>query len=149
MFCRIWRTNSRLTALAFYRMYQCRLFTAYERPCAKTYFDIQIKAAVQNVFTQQTVCPALFQRGFNSFYRKRIFSTDVEKSFCCADSQCADSHTLDNGERVAFEHRPIHKRAGITLVGIADDVFSIALLPSRHRPFQSRGITASASAAKF
>ena len=37
--------------------------------------------------------------------------------------------------RVAFHHAAIHKRAGVTLVAIANDILLFCLLPPHLRPF--------------
>ena len=64
------------------------------------------------------------------FDRQRIFGAAVDVALGRAHRVGGDGHALEHAVRIAFQHAAVHERAGIALVGVADDV----LLPAR-RPW--------------
>ena len=55
-----------------------------------------------------------------------------------ADCVSADCHCFNYRVRVAFKNRPVHKRAGVALVGVAHDIFLFILRFVAEFPFHSR-----------
>ncbi len=51
---------------------------------------------------------------------KRIFRADIEKSPLRADGVAAYQHAFHHAEGVGLQHAPVHERAGIALIGVAD-----------------------------
>ena len=60
-----------------------------------------------------------------------------------------DHHAFEHTMRVAFHHASIHKRAGVALVAVADDVFHGLLLRTHLRPLASGGKSAAAATAQI
>ena len=92
--------------------------------------------------------PRLVDRELEALNRQRVFRPDVDIALMRADGVGADDHALDDRVRIAFDHGPVHERAGIALISIADDVFFVpARLPAEF-PLEARGEPRSAPAAQ-
>ena len=109
---------------------------------------VKIKSAVEYVFAEQTVLSRLPDCYFKPFDRYRIFCSYVYVALARTGGITADGHSLYYAVRIALEHGTIHKRAGVALVGVADDIFLIRLILSREAPLESGRESAAASAAK-
>ena len=57
---------------------------------------------------------------------QRIFGADVDVGLRRADAVGGDGHAFEQAVRIAFDHGPIHERAGIAFVGVADQIFLVA-----------------------
>ena len=73
-------------------------------------------------------------RVFDPLDRQRIFRADVEEPAVGADGVAGDEHPLDHVEGVRLQHAAVHERAGIALVGVADEIAagSWAAAPMAH-----------------
>ena len=109
---------------------------------------VKIKSGIKYILAEQSVFARLVNSYLETLNRDRIFGTDIYIALCSADSVTGNSHSLDNGMRVALKHRTVHKRARVTLVGVADNVFLRSLIRRAERPFASCRESAAASSAK-
>ena len=69
-----------------------------------------------------------------------------------ADGEGGDDHALDDAVRVALEHRAVHERARVALVGVADDVVLLARVGAAEAPLlagREAGAAAAAQAARL
>ena len=71
---------------------------------------------------------ALADRLAEALDRQRVLGAAVHVAFGRADRVGGDEHALDDAEGVALEHRAVHERAGVALVGVADEVLLAARL---------------------
>src|ERR1039457_7152477 len=92
--------------------------------------------------------PGLPDGGLQGIPRQRGFGANVEKALLGAHGVGRDGHAFQHAMRVAFEHRAIHERAGIALVGVADDVFFLLAGLGHGAPFEARGIARAAPPAE-
>ena len=69
----------------------------------------------------------------------RIFRSDVDVAFCCADRDRGDGHALDQKKRVPLHQHPVGEGPAVALVGVADHVFLLGGDPGRRPPFDARG----------
>jgi hypothetical protein len=70
------------------------------------------------------------------------------RSTASADGERADDHSLDHRMRVAFEHRPIHERARVPLVRVADDIAFVRRCVATRLPLLAGRKTAAAATAE-
>ena len=80
--------------------------------------------------------------------RQRVLGAAVHVALGRADRVGGDEHALDDAEGVALEHGPVHERAGIALVGVADEVLLRLRLVVRHLPLPARREAGAAAAAQ-
>ena len=59
--------------------------------------------------------------------RNRVFGADIDKSLVGANGVSGNSHCLDNTVRVALQYTSVHKRTGVTLIGVTGNKFLVAL----------------------
>ena len=71
--------------------------------------------------------------------RKRIFRTHIDNHLGSPNRIGGDQHAFNQVVRVAFDHRAIHKRTGVALIRIANEVFRLGLLFARRIPFKPGG----------
>ena len=62
--------------------------------------------------------------------RLGVLGADVDVAVVGADRVAGDDHALEHRVRVALQHRAVHERAGVALVGVADDVLLLARAPA-------------------
>jgi hypothetical protein len=136
---RVRRARVRLTAAALDRAHERRLFTADECAGAHAHFQVEGEAAAEHGLAQQAVGAGLLNGMVQARHRQRVLSAAIYVSLVSADSIGGDEHALDNGVRIAFEHLPIHKRAGVALVGVADNVLKIAGVVAAELPLLGGG----------
>jgi len=67
----------------------------------------------------------LLNRFFKTVDGKRIFGADIDQSFGGADGITTNAHCFYNRVRVAFHDGAVHECAGVTFVGVTDNVFYI------------------------
>ena len=56
---------------------------------------------------------------------KRVFGSDVDVGLVGPHGVRPDEHALEYRVRVALQDCPVHERAGVALVGVADDVLLV------------------------
>ena len=79
----------------------------------------------------------------------RVFGTDVEEAFLRADRVAADHHAFDDVQRIGLQHAAVHERAGVSLVGVADDVARLFVSLAGHGPFLTSRKSAAAASAEL
>ena len=65
-----------------------------------------------------------------------------------ADAETADSHSFDDGVRVAFEDGTIHERTWVTLVGVTDHILLVSFVGTAEAPLQTSGEAGAATTTK-
>ena len=70
--------------------------------------------------------------------RQRILRPDIDKTFIGAHGVGADRHTLQDAVWIAFQHAAIHKRPGIALIRVTDDVLTVTIGLGDSGPLQTR-----------
>ena len=70
--------------------------------------------------------------------RQRILAAHVEVAVLAAGGVGGDGHRLDDGERVALHQHAVLERAGLGLVGVADQVVRAARLARHGVPLAAR-----------
>ena len=110
--------------------------------------QVEIKAGVENIFAQKAIFPGLANRDFKPVYGNWIFRTDVNIALCRAHCIAADCHGLHDAVRIPLQNGTVHKRAGIALVRIADDVFLIRLVHGGQLPLAAGRESAAAAPAQ-
>ena len=143
------RADAGLAALALDRVDQRRLLAADEGPGAQADFQVEIEARAEDVLAQQAPLAALLDRPLDPLDGHRIFGADVEEALLGADGEAADDHPLDHVQRIALQHAAVHERAGIALVGVADEVAGRVGGLGAHLPLLPGGISAAAAAAEL
>ena len=79
---------------------------------------------------------------------QRVLGPDVDVGLGRADGVGGEHHAFDQPVRVAFDHGPVHERAGVALVGVADQVLLVALGLAGELPLLAGGKAAAAPAAQ-
>ena len=145
---RIGRALARLAALAFDRRDERRLFAAHKGARADPDVDAELKAAFENSVAQQMLALGLFDRGLQALDREAILAADVNVALLRADGEAGDRHAFEHAVRIAFEHAPIHERARVALVRVADHVLDLRDLFHHQLPFEAGRVACAAPAAK-
>ena len=143
---RVGRPRPRLAALALDRGHQRGLFAADERARAFLDLDVEAEVRAQDVLAEQAELARLRQRDLEAADRQRVLGAAVDVAPLRADGVAGDDHAFDERMRIAFERRAVHERAGVALVGVADDVLRPALRLAGQLPLGAGGETAAAAA---
>ena len=135
---RIRGPQPRLAGVAFDRLDQGRLLAAHVGPRPATHRDAERPAAAENVVAQQS---ALFRLGNGMLERgdgQRVFAADVEESFPRRRWRRSRSACLREwrADRLPAPCGPCRSRGAF--VGVADDVFQIALGLPGELPLSAR-----------
>ena len=142
------RTRARLATVALDRSEQRRFLAANECTGTHADFQVELERGAEDVFAQQSACPGLLQRGFQPLYGQRVFGADVYVPTLGTDRETGDDHAFDDSVRIAFEDAAVHERAGIALVGVADDELLVALGVASELPLAPSRKPGPATAAK-
>ena len=86
------------------------------------------KPRAQDVLAEQAVLARLVEGVLEALDGQRVLGADVDVALVRADGVAGDGHALDDAVRVAFEHAAVHERAGVALVGVAEDVLGVVVL---------------------
>ena len=98
------------------------LLAADEGAGAQAQLQIEVKAGVEDVLAQQTVLLGLPDGGLQPLDGDGVLGPDVDVALVGPHGVARDGHGLQDGVGVALQHRAVHERAGIALVGVAADV---------------------------
>jgi hypothetical protein len=131
------RTRARHAALALDALHERGFFAADEGASAHLEHDFQVETAAQNVLAQQSVFGRLGNRGLETLDGQRVLGANVDVGLAGANGVGRDDHAFQQAVGIALGHRTVHERAGIALVGIADEVLVIGLGFARELPFQA------------
>ncbi len=110
--------------------------------------DLQVETRAENVLAQQTRFSGLLQGEADMLDRQGVFVADVDIARGSAHSVGADDDAFENAVRVGLQQAAVHERAGIALVGIADDVLGLSVGSVGRLPLASGGKACPASAAQ-
>src|SRR5208283_2259207 len=118
--------------------------------CAGTAFEDNVKAELgaEDVRAEQSEVGGLCDGRFEPVDGERVFFAAVNDAFPRAHRVTGDGHAFEDGVRIAFEDRPVHERAGIALVGVADDVLDVAGRFAAQFPFHAGREPPAAAAAQ-
>ena len=133
------RLQARHAAVAFERLDEGRLLAAHERARARLDADVAGEAAAEDVLAEEAGLLRGRERLLETHDRERVLGAHVNKSFSRADRVGGDEHALDEGVRIALDHRAVHERAGVALVRVADEVLLVALRVARGVPLEPGG----------
>ena len=109
-------------------MQERRLLAAHKRPGALLERHLEIETRVKDVRTEQAERPRLADRVLQARYGQRVLGADVDVGLRRADPVRCNRETLEQPVGVALDHRPVHERARVPLVGVADQVLLIRRL---------------------
>ena len=123
---------------------------AHEGARAAHHLDREVVAAAEDVLAQEAVLLGLAQRDADVLDGQRVLGAHVDVPVVAADGPGADDHALEHRVRVRLEHGPVHVRARVALVGVADDVAHAVRRVRLRRalPLASRGEARAAAAAQ-
>ena len=133
------RAQARHSAPAFHRGDQGRLFAADESAGAFLDGDAQRIIAAQQTLAQPAAPLALGQRRPHPPQGLGILVADVEDGLVRADRDRGDGQPFDDAIRERFEDHPVHERARVAFVAVADHILGLAGLLAHHAPFLAGG----------
>src|ERR1035437_8536139 len=137
-----------LAALAFDGSDQGGLFATDEGAGADANVDAELETLLQHAASQQVLALGLLDGGLQPLYGQPILAAHVDVALLRADGVAGDGHALQHAVRIAFEDAAIHKRAGIALVGVADDVLDGRGLLGDQLPLKAGGVARAAASAQ-
>ena len=114
------------------------LLAADEGAGADAQVDAKVERRVEDLAAQQPQLPGLPDGGFEPLDGQRVFAADVNVALVGADGIGGDGHALEHAVRVALEHAAVHERAGVALVGVADDELAGPVASWRPLPISAR-----------
>ncbi|OPZ97152.1 MAG: hypothetical protein BWY71_01708 [Planctomycetes bacterium ADurb.Bin412] len=134
------------TAFAFDTVQQGGFFAADKGAGSHFENDVEVVAAVENVMAQQAVGTGLFDGVLEPLDGQGILGTNINVGLGGADAVGGDYHAFDETVGIAFADSPVHKRARITFIGVADQVFLIRHFLEGEFPLFPGGETTAAAA---
>ncbi len=105
-------------------------------------------SAAEDVASEQPRGAALADGLAEALDRQGILGAAVHVTLRRADGVGRDEHAFHDAERVALEHGAVHERAGVALVGVADEVLLAARLVVGDLPLLSGREAGAAAAAQ-
>src|SRR5712692_4383081 len=130
-----WRFISGLAAIAFDRIEKSRFLAADVCSGTTTDFHIELERRAHDSLAQEPLRPRGFYCMGQTISSQRIFSAYIDEALLGTDSQSSNRHALQNGKRIAFHQDAVFERAGLGLIGIADDVMGAARASLKQHPF--------------
>ena len=124
------------------------LFAADEGAGAHADLEVELEAGAHDVLAEQAHLAGLVDGVLQPLDRQRVLGPQVDEALLGADGVGADGHALDEAVRVAFQHRPVHERPGVALVGVAEDVLDVRLGLPGELPLEPGGEAGAAAAAQ-
>ena len=140
--------GARLAGPAFDRRHQGRRFAANKRAPAPVDPDVEAVARAEDVLAEKSLAPGIDNRLVHQLHGKGILGPHVHVALASPNGIGADDHALDDAVRVAFHEAAVGIRAGVALVGVADDVLEVALRLAARGPLGAGGETRPATAAQ-
>ena len=122
------RLVARLAAVALDRAEDRGLLAADVRAGALAHLDVEGEAVAEHVAAEIAPLARLLDRVLDPVLGERILAAHVEVAVLAAGRVRGDRHRLDHGERVALHDHAVLERAGLGLVGVADQVVRAARL---------------------
>ena len=107
---------------------------------------MEAEAGLKDVVAQQAVFLRLFDGDVQTLYGDGVLGPDVDIALRGAYRIACNGHGLHHAEGVALQNASIHECAGVALVGVAADVFEVALGVGGELPFKARREASAATA---
>ncbi len=148
VFHRVHVLGPRLADPALQRSHQGGRFAADESAGPAHDLDFEAVPAAQDVFAQQSPLTHLLNRFSRVRDGQRVLLADVDVALSGPHGVAADQHALENRVWIALQKATVHVRAGVALIGIADDVLRVAGSGPRELPLAAGRETGAASAAE-
>ncbi len=142
------RPRAGLAALALDGAHEGRLLSAHERTRPAGDLDVEIEARAEDVLPEQAALAALVDGEGQAFDGERVLGAAVDVALARADGPRADDHALEHRVRVALQDAAVHERAGVALIGVAQEVLAVGLCLGGELPLHARGEARAAAAAK-
>ena len=101
-------------------------------------FEVEGVAGAENGCAENSGALGETDCGLQRAEGVRIFGTEIDEALRCPDGDGGDCHTLDQGEGVALHQHAVGEGAAIAFIGVADDVFLVALGVVNGFPFDAR-----------
>ncbi len=138
----------RLAAAAFDGDHQGRFLAADKGARAQADVDVKVKAAAQDVLSQQAVGLGLRDRDLKAVDGNGVLGAHIDVALIGPDGIARDGHGLQHRVRVALQNGAVHEGARVALIGVADDVFGIRLAFRGQLPLDAGGEAAAAAPAQ-
>ena len=142
------RPRTRHASLTLDTANQSRLFATDKCTGTHLHDNLKIKTAAENIFAKQPIGFRLSHRDIEPLNGKRIFGTDIDIGLRRTNAIRRNRHTLKQTMRVAFNNRTIHERAGVALIGVADQILLIPFSISGEPPLLTGREPAAAATTK-
>jgi len=127
---------------------QCRFLSANKRAGPALERELKGKVSAQDLLAQQSQFVGLSNGGFQPVNGQRIFLPTIDETLARAHGETGNGHALNHRVRIAFQNGPVHERAGVTFVGVADDILHVAGGFAAQLPLEAGGKAAAAAAAQ-
>ena len=146
---RIGRAIARHATLALERLDQGGFLAADVRARADVDADVEVEAglAADAGAEQVRLAPSL-ERRLELLEQVAVLAAQVQEPAARADRIGGDRHAVEQQVRVAGEQHAVLERAGLTLVGVADDVALESRRVPAGLPLDARGEAGAAAAAQ-
>ena len=108
--------------------------------------QVKVKAGAEDVLTQQAVLTSLIDSDLQTSHGDGVLGTDVHVTLSSADGVTGDGHSLHQTVGVTLQNGTIHKRTGVALVGVTDNVLLGSLVGGGQRPLTAGGEATAATA---
>ena len=141
------RLVPRLAALALDRVEDRGLLAADVGARALADLDVEREPLAEDVLAEEPAEPRLGERLAEHVVRVGILAAEVDVAVLDVGRVGGDRHRLDQGERIALDDDAVLERAGLGLVGVADQVVRPCGL-ARHRLPLDAGREGGAAAAE-
>jgi hypothetical protein len=132
--------------LAFDAVDQGCLLPTDKSPRAHLDHHLEAEIAPEDVLAQEIVRLGLGDGRLEPLDRQGIFGPEVDVGLRGADAVGGDGHALDQPMGIALDHRTVHERARVALVGVADEVLVVAGRAAGELPLLPGGKAAAAPA---
>ncbi|MBA7601124.1 hypothetical protein ES703_08191 [subsurface metagenome] len=133
------RTGAGRSPLTLDRCHQRCFFPADKSPRPLLNLEMKTEIGTQNVIAQQPVIFHLAEGEFQPFNSQRILSPDIDIALAGTDGKSTDEYSLQDGMRVAFQQRAVHKGTGVALIGITNHILYRARGLATEFPLQTGG----------
>ena len=123
---RIRRARPGCTAAAFDRGDEGGLLAAHEGAGTEADLHVEGEGGVHDVVAEVAGTLRQPDGRAQALHRQRVLRAAVDVALAGVDGEGRDGHALEHPVGVALEDAAVHERAGVTLVGVADDVLLVA-----------------------
>ena len=104
---------------------------------AAVHVQVQCEGASEDVFAEVARLVGLRQRALEDFGAEGELSTDVNIGRSDADGVGGEDHALDHLVRVSLHQLAVLERAGLALIGVADEIARAGMVLGNKRPFHA------------